>query len=339
MYQLVPFLLVYMLVNMPMSAQIDTSYVQDYKDRVLVSSFYALRNFSIQIEPTTTAPFNIGTPVKSTLFSANTRHIVGLQVAYRGIVLAAGFKAPNNYANDAYTDINVQIARPKVFAAATYKKYESFSALSMGLLTRRLSRTTVPPDFFATYANVQAIYIVNPSVFSFQSAYNFIKRQKRSAASFMCLVIGNYTNFQIPNALIPLENNGINNAISHMQTLGAIGMGIAPGYTTSLVHKNWFISGALFVGAMWQRNTFSIHENPAIFHEIRVSPLANTRLALGYHSDDFFAGINLVADYNYIDFSNMRSQTTYTNMSFRIGWRLQAPKLLQDSINNLPFIP
>jgi hypothetical protein len=135
-------------------------------------------------------------------------------------------------------------------------------------------------------------YIFNNKKFSYQSAFTFNERQKKSAGSFTAG--GGWLLFNlksdtglVPGALFPDSIPSFN--FNKITLNSFYGMG---GYAHTFVVKNWYLTLALGLGAGFSTSSSKTTTNIKSKSNASFNVVSDFRGSLGYNSDRFYVGLS-----------------------------------------------
>lgn len=175
------------------------------------------------------------------------------------------------------------------------------------------------PDIDLTNTGVNGIYAFNKNKFSLKSAYNFSERQLKSGGSI--ILTGNLNTFRLSadSVILTRSYNQINND-SDLLLMRYTTISVAGGYTYTLVHRSFFLNGALSIGPA---HNWILYSQPGgdENYDIAVNTYSDIRVAIGYNGDRIFGGMSLVTQSRYIRFDDIRFANTNTFVKLMIGYR------------------
>jgi hypothetical protein len=177
--------------------------------------------------------------------------------------------------------------------------------------------------------------IFNSNKFSFRSAYNFIDRQLTSAGSV--IVFASLDNFTVggDSALIGTPYAPAFGESSRLQSLRSTSLGLAPGYTYSLIFKGFFINGALAVGPVNNFQKFHM-EDGTEKNDFRLSGFLAARISIGYNGDKFFGGLTFMNQGRNARFENLQISNSQSAFKILFGFRFRESGILTKRALDIP---
>lgn len=169
-------------------------------------------------------------------------------------------------------------------------------------------------------ANFYKIY--NYQKFSMQAAFPQVRRQLRSAGSWLHMMGASYMTIRGDSAVsTPLADGllGQSTAARSFDRGRFLTLTLSPGYGHTFVVHHFYVSGVLFVGPGLQLQNL---QNGGT-EDLYLSPFirTNLRAAVGFNSARFFTSVQLMYDRarNYVE--GVRLQATNNGYSVQLGYR------------------
>ncbi len=181
------------------------------------------------------------------------------------------------------------------------------------ITTRIMNRPyAIRPDLQTLFYGMNGHYIFNHRNFSYRSFFLQNEWQRRSAGSFLAGINLHYIYVGGDSAIIPEALKVQGNALLQYDETGMFSVAVDGGYAhTFVVNEHWFATIALMAGAGGV-NTYFTNETPAYRGSSFGLNLNGTvRLAAGYNSENWFAGIY------YVNFLNRN----YGNRNGTLIWQ------------------
>lgn len=232
-------------------------------------------------------------------------------------------------------DIQLNVLGKKWGGDVFYQKYSGFYIDDPAV--------TIPPntpyphrsDIETRNLGVSVNYTFNFNRFSFRSAYSYVERQERSAGSF--ILFGTLSSFRASgdSAILGSNYQGEFGNDSRIREIKTTSLGIAPGYTYSLIYKGFFLNGTLAVGPAHNWMTFAM-ENESEKHDIRFSAYVVGRIGLGYNGDKIFGGVSFMSQTRTARFETVRLTSSNDLFKIMIGYRFREFGILKKRIWDLP---
>lgn len=234
-------------------------------------------------------------------------------------------------------DIQFNLLGKKWGADLFYQKYNGFYIEESRVI--RDPDTPLPQrsDIVTNNVGLTGHYIFNNSRFSFRSSYNFSERQLFSQGSV--LVFSGLSSFKLnadSSIITPQQqvNFGSNVAFENLRYTT---FSIAPGYTYSMVFKNFFLNGTLAVGPGHHWILYNVEGKPER-NETSVNTFVAARIAMGYNGERIFGGISFITQGSSVRFEDIRFSNNSGTFKILIGYRLNEFGFLRKRVWDLiPF--
>lgn len=178
------------------------------------------------------------------------------------------------------------------------------------------------PDIEMTNTGVNGIYIFNHEKFSLRSAYNYSERQLKTGGSFVVTGTLNTLRLRADSTILGSRYRDFFPSGSSFDQMHYTTLGLAPGYTFSLVYGSFFLNTSLAIGPAhhW------IYYKPAGEREqfdITINTYTDVRMALGYNSQRFFAGMTYITQSRDIRFDDIRFTSNSSVFKILVGYRFR----------------
>lgn len=184
------------------------------------------------------------------------------------------------------------------------------------------------PDIEMVNTGLNGIYIINHEKFSLRSAYNFSERQLKSGGSFV--VTGTLNNVRLRSDSSILGSRyrdffPVDGAFNEMRYTT---LSLAPGYTFSLVYRSFFLNTSLALGPAHHWIYYKPAGRPERY-DIAINTFADIRIAIGYNSQRFFAGMSYVTQSRDIRFDDIRFTSNSSVFKILVGYRFREVGILR----------
>lgn len=264
---------------------------------------------------------------------------VGMYLFELGIELA--FAIPLDaqdqyiYGESTARDLQLNILGKKWGGDAFYQKYTGFYIDDPNVNIPDNTPYPHRSDIQTRNLGVSVNYTFNFNKFSFRSAYSYVERQERSAGSF--ILFGTLSSFRASgdSAILGSRYNDEFGDGSRVREIKTTTLGLAPGYTYSLIYKGFFLNGTLAIGPAHNWIAFS-RENESEKHDIRFSAYVVGRIGLGYNGDKVFGGISFMSQTRTARFETVRLTSSNDLFKIMIGYRFREFGILKKRIWDLP---
>ncbi|MCD9014272.1 DUF4421 domain-containing protein [Parachryseolinea silvisoli] len=264
---------------------------------------------------------------------------LGMYIFELGIELA--FSVPLDeqnkriYGESDASDLQLNIIGKRWGIDAFVQKYRGFYIEDPNMNIP--SNTPYPQrsDITTRNTGVSVNYTFNNKKFSFRSAYNFADRQLRSAGSF--LLVASLSSFQASgdSAILGSAYAAEFKDDARIKRMQVTTLGLAPGYTYSIIYKGFFLNGTLAIGPAhnWLGSTL---EGGKDRNDIRFNAYITARIGVGYNGDRFFGGMGFNSQNRSAKFDDVQLVSTSGTFKILIGYRFREFGILKKRISDLP---
>jgi hypothetical protein len=311
-------------------------YVKSFPDHFFLYPVLKQRSLSFQLEKR-------GTNGELVTYKPNTSYSFGVGTYLFELGFELTFAIPLDqkeleiYGQSKARDLQLNVLGKQFGVDAFYQKYNGFYVTD--------SKVTIPadvaypqrPDVSSKNTGITGNYVFNNKRFSFRSAYNFAERQVFSKGSFLLFTSISSFKLSADSSIINKSQRSIFSDELTFTKLKYATFGIAPGYTYSIVFKNFFLNGTLSVGPAHHWITYRL-EGGNDQHETAINSFVAVRLALGYNGERFFGGISFLSQGSNVKFK----ETTFSNnngaFKILVGYRFREFGILSKRVWDLiPF--
>ncbi len=326
------FLLLFFLMTNCLSAQRDTNYCTEYKEKLIISLH---NSFTRQYDIT----FNQGIMKDSSKKSpfhyyADAEVVSGIELDYDIFSFSFNYKAvppkdENKKGKTTYTDLGFNIGGNKWKLETSYKMYKGFYDVNTTNYTRPYYDSTPyyqNPHMTTSCAKAKFIYITRPEKFALDAAYACGARQLKTAASW--IFVGNlyYDRLSTDTSFVPSPLRKYYYDYSDFNGLNAIGLSVGFGFSANLVTRHHFfanITMAVEPESQWREYHFasglSVKRN-------YLSTSGDTRISFGYNAKKFFLFVSLLADYSNYNSGQVLITNKFYSGTTTIGYRFNVKK-------------
>jgi hypothetical protein len=176
------------------------------------------------------------------------------------------------------------------------------------------------PDLATRNLGINGLYILNKN-FSLRSAYNFSERQLKSAGSFLVAGTLNFYTVGGDSALYSKKYNSVFGEPSAFSKLSINTFSVSPGYSYTQVIRRFFINASLSFGPAYHWISYEV--NGQEFQASTLNSFLDIRAGIGYNSNRFFCGINLVNQSRVIKFESLQFTTSSSTIKILVGYRFK----------------
>ncbi len=309
-------------------------YVQRYPNHFFVWPVLKQRSLNFEVA-------SLRTKRRRLNFKPNNSYSFGVGVYMFDVGFELAMAIPINEKNiDLYGETKARDLQLNVLAR-TYgfdlyvQKYKGFYITDPKVNIPKHKPYPQRSDIATRNFGLSGLYILNDKKFSLKSAYNFAERQLESKGSF--IMVGTLNAFRLiaDSSIFTEDQRVIFGESSSFKELKYTTFSLSPGYTYSIVYKNFFLNGALVIGpahswVYYKRNDGSDK------NETSVNAFSSIRIGLGYNSDHFFAGINFVTQGRNVKFEEVQFTNSSASLRLLFGYRFHEFGVFKRSVWDLP---
>jgi hypothetical protein len=231
-------------------------------------------------------------------------------------------KSKDIYGESDARDIQLNVLGRKWGIDVIYQKYSGFYVTESGVDIPPTNPFPQRSDIDSKNIGLTGHYIFNNRKFSFRSAYNFAERQVFSKGSV--LLSSSISSFKLnaDSSIISDSQKAVFGDGVSFEKLRYTTFSIAPGYTYSMIYKNFFLNGTLSVGPAHHWILYKL-ENGADKNETAVNSFVAVRIATGYNGERIFGGISFVTQGSNVKFEDARFSNNNGVFKILIGYRFR----------------
>jgi hypothetical protein len=150
-------------------------------------------------------------------------------------------------------------------------------------------------------------------------------------------MVGTLNSFKLTadSSVLNVEQRDIFGERSSFKALKYTTFSIAPGYTYSVVYRNFFLNGTLVIGPAHNWIYYQ-HDDNSDRNDTSINSFALVRVGLGYSSDHFFAGINFVSQSRNVKFEQIGFTNSSSTFRLLFGYRFREFGVLKKSVWDIP---
>ena len=303
-------------------------YIKDFPDYFFLGPVLKKRNMSYDIS-------SIRDPTKSLTFKPNTSYSLGLSLNIFEIGLEASLSVPINVKNQerfgtsSARDFRINTISKRWMLEAYHQKYSGFYFSNPNLVLPADQPYPHRDDLQTRNFGLSFSYIFNANKFSMRSAYTFTEHQRSSRGSFLFSYIISSFELEGDSALIKQSERATFGAGSAAYSMKFTSLGVGPGYSYNLVHKNFFLNLTLILGPAhyWIRYA---EEGGPVRYDIRISTFQSARIGVGYNGDRFFGGISYSSQTRNLRFEQVSFSNEITTFRLMVGYRFKEIGILKE---------
>ena len=311
-----------------------SQYIKSFPDHFFIWPVLKQRRLDFELK-------NLSERGEMLTYKSNKPYSLGIGMYLFEVGLELTFAAPLDeknkmiYGESKARDLQLNVIGKRFGVDLFYQKYTGFYIVDPS--NPIPSDTPYPqrPDIESRNLGITANYVFNHQRFSFLSAYNFAERQLRSGGSF--LLFGAVSSFKTKgdSAIIGDEYAARFNADYRAKEINSTAFSIAPGYTYSILYKNFYINGMLALGPAHNWLSF-INEDGSSGNDIQFNVYAAARLSLGYNGDRFFGGLIFLNQGRSAKFDDLQLTTSAGSFKILFGFRFKEVGILKKRVKDIP---
>ena len=192
-------------------------------------------------------------------------------------------------------------------------------------------------DIVSRNFGITGNYVFQNRKFSFRAAYNFAERQLHSKGSF--LLFASLSSFKMSadsSILTPAQEAVFGENVS-FRRLRYTTFSIAPGYTYSMIFRDFFVNGTLSVGPAHHWITYQV-EGDRERNDIAINSFIGARIAIGYNGPRLFGGLIFFSQGRNVRFEDVQFSNNNGTFKVLVGYRFREFGMLKKRAwDLLPF--
>jgi len=306
---------------------IDTNYIEDFSDKLVLRSFLKRKFNELEIEDNKND--------RKILYKPNQSFSLGGGFNYKWLGIDLAFKLPQaegqeeTFGKTKAFDFQANIYMRKFAIDVFYLKYQGYyieNSDEYGQLEDKIQDSKLESGIIGVNLN----YLFNHSKFSYRAAYLQNERQKKSAGTFLLGGYFNRNNIKSDSSIIPKDFWTEFNEAALITNAQFTQIGAQFGYAHSLVLKKFYLTVSLGIGIGFQNAISTSIVDETITNNNSVTSKAQSRIAFGYNGDRLNLGFQNTTD-TFILGDRDETSANYKVGSFRffLAYRFKAPKLLE----------
>ena len=311
------------------------SHIQRFPDHFFIYPVLKQRSLSFELAR--------ADRTKRLTFKPNNTFSVGLGVYLFEVGAELAFAVPldqlskNIYGDSDARDLNLSVMGKRFGLDAFYQRYTGFYITEKDRLPAPGSPFPHRADLVSRNFGITGNYVFNYSKFSFSAFYNYAERQLQSKGSF--LLSANISTFRVAgdsSIITTAQESDFGPEVSFTR-LRYTTFSIAPGYTYSLVFRNFFLNGALSAGPAHHWISYQLKSGDTK-DDIALNSFVTARIGIGYNGNRIFGGIGFFTRGSVVKIQD--AEFSNSNGSFKIlmGYRfLEKGFLTRRAWDLLPF--
>jgi hypothetical protein len=232
-------------------------------------------------------------------------------------------------------DLQLNILGKKWGIDVIHQKYKGFYIVDPKVEIPINTPFPQRPDIETRNIGLSTNYTFNNKKFSFRSAYNFVERQLTSTGSFLMFASLNSFKVAADSSLVGYKYENVFGDDAKIYKIRTTILGIAPGYTYSVIHKGFFLNGTLAAGPAHNWLLYEV-EGGKNNNDINFSAFVIARIAVGFNGDNFFGGLSFTNQGTNAKFDNIQLLSSNSTFKILFGYRFREVGFLKRRIWDIP---
>ncbi|CAN5497204.1 hypothetical protein BH10BAC1_BH10BAC1_19170 [soil metagenome] len=304
------------------AGEVDTAYIQKFKNIFAAKTFLMNNGFFYNLTPRGNSTFTEQQLNDAKLFySPHIPTTVGVSLNIKGIGFTYVFKFTNDYLDttgrikSGYKGFQMNIYGDKFGFEGYYQDYQRFYFHYKGdeILLKNYNT-----DIRSYKVGANAILIFNGGKFSYNAAFNQTQLQKKSAGSAMMLFSLRFDELKSGH-LIPDSVKLFYGDIANLHRNRNIAFFLQGGYAFNITKNNFYFSNAYIVGAGIQSQIYNYTEGN--HYRIGLPLIGRAKASMGYNGKVFFGGVFANADVTQSRIKTLKTQQFQYSYGVYIGFR------------------
>ncbi len=320
------FLLITCQVTFAVAQESDTMNYELFKKRVVLFSDLGFNSAPFAIKD------NYSLGVEKIKYRNNIKPTLGIGVSHKWFGIRIGLTLPlnildeNKFGNTNYFDVAVKVNIKKTFCNLSFRNYQGYAVKGAYKFNDSLSQDTpnaIMPLIHSTSLSAN-VWCFRDDSFKMQAFQG--KTAHFTGESKTWYLKGSLNFFRVSNesgTIIPTELTDITDR-KNAQKIGAIDLGIIPGYAYGNRMNNWQYGFFVGLGGVLQSKYYTKDGTTRSF--LGLAPRVDFKISGGYSQSNFF--ILLISDFDIksLKIQGMNYNQTYYNVRIMSGFRLHTKK-------------
>jgi hypothetical protein len=308
---------------------IDTHYVKNYKDFLTIGIFITIPYNTLSITPRDSS-------IKPTTYKTNLASIIGFTAGYKSISFSIGFRAPieagknSEFGKTYFKSFSIGTQKAKFSLGFDYRQATGFynSDSLIYSASKKDYRYLKRGDVNTKQFMVSGLYNFSWKKYSYLSSFNFSEHQLRTRIGLLIKSSISTNHLKSDSSLINRPNaTSISNGIQQLNYTSYV---IGPGVGLNVViARRVYFSMIVFLSYDYVTYKFIDNNNNVIHKNNSFTAFFEERIALGYHSKRFYAGLKFTADQIQVKTVNYNVGNKYGALTLDVGYRFNAPGILK----------
>ncbi|WP_018342175.1 DUF4421 family protein [Cytophaga aurantiaca] len=307
----------------------DTNFVKSYKNYLTVGLFIAAPINFLTITPKDSA-------IKKSTYKTNLASIIGFTVAYKSIYAAIGFRAPveadksSTYGKTYFKAFAIGTQKTRFSIRFDYRKTNGFYNSDSLIYNSSTNSSSYLKrgDVNTKQYMLSGLYNFSWKKYSYLSSFNFSEHQLKTRFGFILKSSFSSNQLKSDSSLINLTNTS--SVSDGIQQLNYTSFVIGPGMGLNVViAKRIYFSMMLFLSYDFVGYKFIDNNNNVIYKSSSITAFFEEKMAVGYHSKRFYAGLKFTADQIQVQTRDYKVGNLFGALTLDVGYRFNAPGILK----------
>ncbi|ABG58666.1 DUF4421 domain-containing protein [Cytophaga hutchinsonii] len=306
----------------------DTNYIKSYKHYLTIGIFVATPINTLTLTPKDST-------IKPTQYSTNLASAIGFTGSYKSISGSFAFRASpeadetSKYGTTKYKSFSLGTQRTRFSIRFDYRKVAGFyngdSIIASGS----------NPDTYFKRSDVNikqfmlsGLYNFSWKKYSYQSSFLFSEHQLKTRVGFIMKSSISLNRLQSDSSLINLDRMATDS--EKIQQLNFTSFLVGPGMGLNVVvAKRVYFSLMIFYSLDFVTYTLINNNNSTNVRDNSLTGFYEGRVALGYHSKRFYAGLKFTGDKIAVQTQGYTVENSFGVLTLDLGYRFVAPGILK----------
>jgi len=337
-------LVVFMPVRPLQATDLDSNYVKQYKNRLVIAYYQSYRRYEVNVGQKINTDTLGLTKLK---YLSPNNNASGFEINYDKISFSFGWsssitnedivrKGRGNSSAYAFS-FTLPIARLET----SYRSYTGFYLDNTSSLVKDFTKQTPyiqKPSMQINSGKIKGLFFLNSKKrFSFMSAYSCTERQLQTAGALFAMGSVQYIGMHSKTSIIPNQSAPYYGRYYYdLNQVNSIGYGFAPGYSFNIVlFKGLFFNGTVALGPELQVKTVSTLSGVS-YTMFNIGAVSDFRMGFGFNGERWFWIFNALSDNVSVAHNTVKYEAKYISGAATIGYRfkLREGKLISKMKNN-----
>ena len=273
-------------------------------------------------------------------YKNNIRAVLGIGGAYKWFALRIGYALPGNlkskseYGNTEYFDVGLRFNIKRTFTNVVIRSYKGYAIKNAYEWNDTLDLeqpNAIMPNVSSTSISANVWYFISKE-FKMQAVDGKVGHYTGAAKTWYFKTSLNL--FGISNDTSPLIPEELRDSTidrHHASSVGAIDLGLIPGYAYVNRIKNWQFAVFGGFGGVLQSKFYTKGQTSRGY--LGIAPRIDIRFIVGYSKPKYFIMLTSDFDIKSLQIQNLKYNQTYYNLKIIGGFRFHTKKSRQKDWN------